>query len=129
VLVAVMLVPWVAQGQGVTNLDAQISARTRIIESRQSTRDEQLDAQAERGVLFRKTGRFDLAIVDLTEVLRSRPQADDVQERFLPAHSADGGPVIGVEVAMDRYAARLSESDRLLDLPALEVALLAHARD
>src|SRR5256885_5409473 len=58
-----------------------------------------------------------------------RPQADDVQERFLPAHAADGGPVIGVEVAMDRNAARLSKSDRLLDLPALEVALLAHARD
>ena len=66
--------------QAAGDLEREIRARTRVIESAQSTRDEQLDAQAARGVLFRKTGRFDLAIVDLTEVLRSRPQADDVRQ-------------------------------------------------
>ena len=59
-------------------LSARSGESTRIIESAQSTRNERLDAQAVRGALFRKTGRFDLAIVDLTEVLRNRPSADDV---------------------------------------------------
>src|SRR5436190_1324414 len=58
--------------------DRAISACTTVIESTRSTRSQQLDALAERGGLFRKTGRFDLAIVDLTEVLRNRASADDV---------------------------------------------------
>ena len=75
---ALVSIATVSGAQTGGDLDAAIRVRTRTIESAQSTRDEQLDAQAARGVLFRKTGRFDLAIVDLTEVLRSRPEADDV---------------------------------------------------
>ena len=77
-LLAIVLAACTVHAQDGSSLDAQIGARTRVIESPHSTRDQQLDAQAARGVLFRKAGRFDLAIVDLTEVLRSRPQADDV---------------------------------------------------
>ena len=67
-----------ARAQGVSDVERAIRESTRIIESAQSTRNERLDAQAARGALFRKTGRFDLAIVDLTEVLRNRTRADDV---------------------------------------------------
>jgi lipoprotein NlpI len=49
-----------------------------VIESDQFTTTQRLDALAARGVLFRKTGRFDLAVVDFTEVLRTRISADEV---------------------------------------------------
>ena len=67
-----------APAQGVDEFDRAIREDTRIIESAQSTRDQRLDALAARGVLFRKTGLFDFAITDLTEVLRNRPNADAV---------------------------------------------------
>ena len=67
-----------APAQSVNDFDRAIQESTRIVESAQSTRIERLDALAARGGLFRKTGQFDLAIVDFTEVLRNRPGADDI---------------------------------------------------
>src|SRR5437867_2598448 len=58
------------------DLDRLIAGCTAIIESAQFALDQKLDALAARGILFRKTGRFDFAIVDLTEVLRNRADAD-----------------------------------------------------
>src|SRR5262245_26696066 len=58
--------------------DRAIAGCTAVIESPSFDAAERLDALATRGMLFRKTGRFDLAVVDLTEVLRIRPSADDV---------------------------------------------------
>ena len=75
---AVAMVASVASAQAVNDVAAQIRACTRTIESAQATREARLDAQAARGVLFIKIGQFDLAIVDLSEVLRVRSQADDV---------------------------------------------------
>src|SRR5919108_4751350 len=59
--------------------------------------------------------------VGATPLLEHRPQPDHVQEWLFAAKAADGGSVIGVEVAVDGDAARLRESDRLLYLPALKV--------
>lgn len=53
-----------------------VAACTAVIESGEFTREQKLDAQAVRGSLLRRTGQFDFAIVDLTEVLRSRSDAD-----------------------------------------------------
>src|ERR1041384_6329352 len=77
-LVVLCAAPGAARAQPVDTLEAQIRAQTRIIESNQASLDERLDAQADRGVLFLKSGRFDLALVDFTEVIRIRPHADDV---------------------------------------------------
>src|SRR5438445_562623 len=58
--------------------DGAITGCTTVIESSQASRSQQRDALAARGALFRKTGQFDFAITDLTEVLRNRPDADAV---------------------------------------------------
>src|SRR5256885_12024403 len=75
---AIALTVGTSAAQTVSDLEREIRARTRVIEYPQSTRDERLDALAARGALFRKTGRFDLSVVDLTEVLRNRVAADAV---------------------------------------------------
>src|SRR5689334_5633885 len=64
--------------QTLTDLDRAIRDATRVIESPASSVADRLDAQAMRGILFRKAGLVDLAIVDLTEVLRIRSGADDL---------------------------------------------------
>src|SRR6059058_2874779 len=58
------------------NPDRAIAGCTAVVESGQFTREQRLDALATRGTIFRKTGRFDLAIVDVTEVLRANPGDD-----------------------------------------------------
>ena len=58
--------------------DRAIAGCTAVVESDRFTAEQRLDALSARGVLFRKTGQFDLAVVDLTEVLRIRIAADDV---------------------------------------------------
>src|SRR5262249_52391984 len=60
------------------NPDRAIAGCTAVTESNAFSAADRLDARAMRGILFRKTGRFDLAVVDLTEVLRNRPSDDDV---------------------------------------------------
>src|SRR5690242_20439990 len=63
-----------------------------------------------------------------TPLLEHRPQADDVEERLLAHHASDGRAVVRVEVAVDRYAARFGERDRLLDLAALKVPFAHRCR-
>ena len=58
--------------------DRAIAGCTAVIESPAFDAAERLDALVARGILFRKTGRFDLAVVDLSEALRIRPSGDDV---------------------------------------------------
>src|ERR1051326_8826202 len=53
------------------NPDRAIAGCTAVVESTQFTREQRLNALATRGTIFRKTGRFDLAIVDFTEALRA----------------------------------------------------------
>ena len=66
-----------------------------------------------------------------TETVLSSPllehvaQPDHVKEGLLAAETPDRGAVVGVEVAMDGYAALLGEGYRLFDLPPLKV-LFAH---
>src|SRR5579859_7361974 len=54
--------------------------------------------------------------------LQPRPQPQDVEKGPLAPPPPDLGPVVMVEVAVDRDPAGLREGDRLPDLAALEVA-------
>src|SRR3954470_20839842 len=62
---------------GSGNPDRAAAGCTAVIESTQFTDAQRTQALATRGTIFRKTGHFDLAIVDFTEVLRRRHDADD----------------------------------------------------
>src|SRR6266851_6771320 len=62
--------------------------------------------------------------VSQAPLLELGPEPDHVDERLLHGEPARREPpVVGVEVAVDRDAARLREGDRLADLAPLEVPL------
>jgi hypothetical protein len=59
--------------------------------------------------------------VQAAPFLELRTEANHVEKRLLSCESADGRPVVGVEVAMDGDAARFRELDRLFDFSPLKV--------